>query len=147
MGFGSNGNGSASISTASDAALNNPINNDILTYDSGTSKWKNAVGSSAVTVSTQTSSYTLTLSDSGKAVELTSGGATTVTVPPNSSVAFAVGTIIEVTRLGAGAVTIAAGAGVTLQSADSQLGLRAQYSVASLRKRATNTWLVAGDLS
>ena len=146
MGFGSGGS-NTSISAATDAALNNPTNNEVLTYDSSTSKWKNATGSTTlVPVSARAASYTLTLSDAGEAVEITSASATTLTVPPNASVAFPVGTVIEVARLGAGAVTVAAGSGVTLQSADGDLGLRVQYSVLSLRKRATDTWLVAGDL-
>jgi len=147
MGFGSGGS-NASISAATDAALNNPINNEVLTYDSSTSKWTNATGGTTlVGVSARTGSYTLALSDASEAVEITSASATTVTVPPNTSVAFPVGTVIEVARLGAGTVTIAAGSGVTLQSADGDLGLRVQYSVLSLRKRATDTWLVAGDLA
>ncbi len=46
MGFGGSG-GNGSISGASDAALNNPANNHVLTYDSAISKWKNAVSPSA----------------------------------------------------------------------------------------------------
>ncbi len=41
MGFGGGG-GNGSISGASDAALNSPANNQVLTYDSAVSKWKNA---------------------------------------------------------------------------------------------------------
>lgn len=40
MGFG--GGGSSSISSASDVALNNPGGNQVFTYDTATSKWKNA---------------------------------------------------------------------------------------------------------
>ena len=42
MGFGSGGGGSSSISGASDAALNNPQNSQVLTYDTVSAKWKNA---------------------------------------------------------------------------------------------------------
>ncbi len=41
MGFG--GSGSSSIAGSSDVALNVPVNNNVLTFDSTTSKWKNAV--------------------------------------------------------------------------------------------------------
>lgn len=91
-------------------------------------------------------SYTLVLADAGKPVEMSSASTNTCTVPPNSSVAFPVGTVVEVGQYGAGQTTIAAGAGVTLRSA-SGLILRAQYSVATLRKRATDEWWVIGDLS
>lgn len=103
---------------------------------------------STVAVSAQTASYTLTLADAGGAVEVTSATATTVTVPPNSSVAFPVGTVIELAQIGAGQVTVAAGAGVTIQNrAGAALTLAAQYSVATIRKRSSDVWLIAGDLT
>jgi hypothetical protein len=39
-----------------------------------------------------------------------------LTIPPNSSVAYGIGTQINIMQLGAGQVTITAGAGVTLNS-------------------------------
>jgi hypothetical protein len=99
-----------------------------------------------LSISAQTASYTLVLADAGKVVEVTSASATNVTVPQNSSVAFPVGTVIEVCQLGAGQVTIVQGTGATLRTANG-LKLRAQYSSASLRKNATNTWVVAGDVT
>lgn len=98
----------------------------------------------SLATSAQTSSYTLVLTDTGKVVEVNSASATNVTVPQNSSVAFPVGTVIEVCQLGAGQVTIVQGTGATLR-APNGLKLRTQYSAASLRKRATNEWLVSGD--
>lgn len=97
-------------------------------------------------ISAQTASYTLVLGDAGKVVEVTSASATNVTVPQNSSVAFPVGTVIEVCQMGAGQVTIVQGTGSTLRASNG-LKLRAQYSSASLRKRATNEWVVAGDVT
>ncbi len=44
MGFGGSGGGSGSVAGSSDVALNNPVNNNVLTYDSSSSKWKNAAG-------------------------------------------------------------------------------------------------------
>lgn len=99
-----------------------------------------------ITVSAQTDDYTLALADASRAVEVTKGSAATVTVPPNASVAFPIGTVIEIVQMGSGTVTIAAGAGVTLRSRDSILSLAGQYAVASIRKRAANEWVVAGDL-
>jgi hypothetical protein len=104
-----------------------------------------ATGAEPVAISAQTASYTLALTDTGKAVEVTSASATNLTVPPNSSVAFPIGAVIEVAQIGAGQVTIVAGAGVTLRTANG-LKLRAQYSTASVRKRATDEWVVAGDV-
>lgn len=100
-----------------------------------------------VDINSQTgTTYTLVLADAGKAVELSNASPVTLTVPPNSSVAFPTGTVVELARLGAGTVTVAAGAGVTIRSAGGLLGLRVQYSVASLRKRGTDEWVLGGDL-
>jgi hypothetical protein len=96
---------------------------------------------------TQTGNYTLALADAGKTVEQNLGTATTVTVPPNSSVAFPIGTIIEVARYGAGTVAIAAGAGVTIRSRGGLLSIGNQYGAVSLRKRATDEWVLVGDLA
>jgi len=108
----------------------------------------NGKGPRYISVNAQTgTTYTLVLADASKAVECTNASAITVTVPQNSSVAFPIGTIIEIDQMGAGQVTIAAGTGTTLRSAGSLLKTRAQYSGASIRKQATNTWLVVGDLA
>ena len=103
---------------------------------------------SVIATTLSTTAYTLVLADAGKLIEMNSGSALTVTVPPNSSVAFPVGTVIEVSRIGAGSVSLVAGVGVTLRiPTGSTLALRAQYSTAGLRKRAENEWVVSGDLA
>jgi len=98
-------------------------------------------------ISSQTASYTLVIGDAGDVVEVSNGSANTVTVPPNSSVAFPVGTQIVVVQQGAGATTIAAGAGVTLRSKDSNLSIDGQYASVALVKRATDEWYVIGALA
>lgn len=90
--------------------------------------------------------YTLALTDTGKLVTLSNASAQNLTVPPNASVAFAIGAVIALQSIGAGIWTITPGGGVTV-SATPGLKIRAQYSRASLVKTATNTWLAAGDLS
>lgn len=99
-----------------------------------------------LTASTQTADYTLVIGDAGTCVEMNKATAVTLTVPPNSSVAFDTGTIVEVFALGAGQVTIAAGSGVTIRSDGAKLKLAGQYASASLRKRGTDEWVAAGDL-
>ena len=91
--------------------------------------------------------YTLALTDDGKIVEMNNASANTLTVPPNSSVAFPVGSQILVLQTGAGQTTLAAGAGVTINSKDGNLKLSAQWCAATLIKRASDTWVVVGDLS
>jgi hypothetical protein len=95
---------------------------------------------------TQTgTTYTFVAGDRGKYVTMNNGSAQTVTVPPNSSVAFAVGTQIQVIGLGAGEITMAAGSGVTLRYTPG-LKLRAQYSSCTCIKIATDEWVLVGDL-
>lgn len=93
-----------------------------------------------------TTTYTFVATDYGKLKESTNAGATTFTVPPNASVGFQVGTVISFRQYGAGQLTIAPGAGVTLRTASS-LTTRAQYSSGALHKRATDEWVVTGDLT
>ena len=78
---------------------------------------------------------------------MNAAGALNFTVPPNSSVAYDIGAVIEVCQIGAGQVTLVAGAGVTLRTPTGTLTTRAQYSTVSIRKRGTDEWVVAGDLS
>lgn len=101
-----------------------------------------------VTATTQAgASYALALADAGTVIEFTSASAVTVTVPPNSSVAFPVGTLVELLQYGTGAVSVAAGGGVTIRSTGGLLSARTQYSTLSLRKRATDEWVLVGDLA
>ena len=100
----------------------------------------------SITINPQTASYTLVLGDAGKQVEISNASANTLTVPNNSAVAFPVGTVIVIVQTGAGQTTISAGDGVTINGTPG-LKLRTQWSIATLTKRATNTWLVAGDVS
>ena len=100
---------------------------------------QDSVWSDDVNAQTGTS-YTLVLTDSGKQVTMTNVAASTLTVPPNSSVAFATGVRVQVIQLGAGAVTLTAGAGVTINSLATSFEM-AQYQVATLIKIATDTWV------
>lgn len=89
-------------------------------------------------------SYTLVLSDAGKRVAMSNAAANVVTVPPNSAVAFPVNTTIFVSQDGAGASSVAAGAGVTINTAEG-LKVGAQYKMISLIKTATDTWMAIGS--
>ena len=85
--------------------------------------------------------------DAGKLIKMTNAAANTVTVPPSSSVNYDVGTTINVVQYGAGQTTLTAGAGVTIYSYNSLLGITGQYGQAVLTKCATDTWIAAGLLS
>ena len=101
-----------------------------------------------LTLNAQTgTTYTLVLTDAHKFVTLSNASAITLTVPPNSSVAFETGDQVNLMQLGAGQVTVAAGAGVTLRSAGSLVKTSAQYAVATLVKIDTDTWVLLGNLA
>jgi hypothetical protein len=97
------------------------------------------------TINAQAASYTLVLADKNKLVEVGNASANTLTVPPNSSVAFPVGSTLTILQTGAGQCTITAGAGVTINGTPG-LKLRTTWSSATLIKRATDTWVALGDL-
>lgn len=95
----------------------------------------------------KTASYTLSsLTERDSLIEVASSSATTITIPTNSAVGYPVGTSIDILQTSTGQVTIAGDAGVTV-NATPGLKLRTQWSGATLFKRATNTWVVYGDLS
>ena len=107
-----------------------------------------AVATAMIAINAQTgTTYTTVLADDGKLVTCDNASPIALTIPPNSSVAYGIGTQINIMQLGAGTVTITAGAGVTLRSAGSKLKTDAQYAVATCVKIvAPDTWVVVGNL-
>lgn len=90
--------------------------------------------------------YTLVAADAETGVEVNAATACTVTVPPNAQPGFMKGNKIEITQVGVGQVTLSPGAGVTLNTPGG-LATRARYSKIYLHQRASNTWVVSGDLA
>jgi len=114
---------------------------------------RNPIATSMVPINNQTGttvSYTLTHinsgSDAGKLIVVNSTNPATITIPleasPNSN--FPIGTQILVMQLGLGQVTISPTAPVALNGRN---GLKtfAIYSIISLIKIASDSWIVAGD--
>ncbi len=95
----------------------------------------------------QTASYTLVLTDQSKIIEMNVATANNLTVPLNSSVAFPIGTEIQVLQYGAGQTTIVATGGVTLRSNTSWLKIGAQYTGVTLVKVGTDEWYVIGNVA
>jgi hypothetical protein len=94
-----------------------------------------------------TTTYTLGVNDTGKALLTTNSSPVTITIPADSTYNFSVGQTFVVSQTGTGAVTIAAAVGVTLNSKSSYVNLSGRYAEARLLKTASNTWLLSGDLS
>ena len=91
--------------------------------------------------------YTLVIGDKDKIVTASNASALTITVPPS---VFSANDIINVQQIGAGQVTFAQGAGVTITSngaTSSAPKIRAQYSACSVICTASNTFTIIGDIS
>jgi hypothetical protein len=102
-----------------------------------------------LTLNAQTgTTYTLVAADASyKLVTASNAAAITVTVPPSI---FTAGDVVNLQQIGAGQVTFAQGAGVTITSTGATATapkLRAQYSACSIICTASNTFTVIGDLS
>lgn len=103
---------------------------------------------SQVTTSTQTADYTLALGDVGTVIEMVAvSGDVTVTVPHHSIVAFPEGALIEITAVGTHTVTVAAGAGVIVESLDGKTALAGEWASAMLRYRGFDEWHLVGALA
>ena len=106
-----------------------------------------AVATAMIAINAQTgTTYTTVLTDDGKLITCDNASPIALTIPPNSSVAYGIGTQINIMQLDA-QVTITAGAGVTLRSSGSKLKTKDQYSVATCAKIASDTWVVVGNLA
>lgn len=120
--------------------------------DSGNATFNGVTTSAAsriavATLSTQTGDYTLVLTDAGCYVTVDDGSACSITVPANASVAFPVGTWLNVVQLGAGQLLLSIAGGVTLNCpAGKSLYLTEQHAMATLLKVGTNVWQVDGNL-
>ena len=91
--------------------------------------------------------YTLVAGNLNQLVTLNNASAITLTVPPS---VFSAGDVINIAQIGAGQVTLAEGAGVTITSTGATAdapALRAQYSAASIICTAADTFLVVGDIA
>lgn len=97
------------------------------------------VASTAMAIDDQTgASYTLALTDNNAYVRMNNASPNTVTVPPNSSVAFPIGSKVMIRQVGAGVTTIVAGGGVTINA--TSLVLAGQNTTVAVVKVATDTW-------
>jgi hypothetical protein len=91
--------------------------------------------------------YTLVAGNLNQLVTLNNASPITLTVPPS---VFSAGDVINIAQIGAGKVTLAEGAGVTITSTGATADapeLRAQYSAASIICTAADTFLVVGDIA
>lgn len=124
------------VTTGSDSGLTGGVT-------SGTADLKLQLQFNAQTGTT----YTLVVGDLNKLVTCSNASGITVTVPPS---VFSAGNQIHLQQIGAGQVTFAQGAGVTITSTGATASapkLRAQYSACTIICTASNTFTIVGDLA
>ena len=103
--------------------------------------------SDPVVVEVKTTTYTLTLNDANKFLDMTDSSPLSVLIPDEADVNFPIGTTITVRQGGTGAVTIAADNAATLESLAGNLLLAGQYGAATLVKIDSDVWSVFGALT
>jgi hypothetical protein len=110
--------------------------------------------SAALVIDAKTSTtYTFVLADANnELITASNASAQTYSIPTNASVAFPIGSQINIIQIGAGQVTINAvtsGTTSVLSTGATAAApkLRAQYSVATLIKAGTDLWYVTGDIA
>jgi hypothetical protein len=134
-------------STARTDAIETPLEGQV-TYLTGANVFQYYNGSAWVdllpaagTVSNKTANYTTLATDAGNTINST-GSAITITV----SNTLTAGQRIDFVQTGAGQITFAAGAGVTLNSKGAKLKTSAQYTAATVLCLASGSYLLVGDL-
>jgi hypothetical protein len=100
----------------------------------------------------ETASYTAVLANNSQVVTMDNASANTFSIPTNASVAFPIGTQINVLQIGAGQTTIQATTSGTTSilstgATAAQPKLRARYSAATCVKAGTDLWYVFGDIA
>lgn len=104
-----------------------------------------AIGSQSATT------YTLVLADQSKYIEFTNSSAVTISIPTDASVAFPVGTSIDIMQEGAGQLTVSAATPGTTEvlstgATAAAPKTRTRYSALTLKKVKDNGWRVIGDI-
>jgi hypothetical protein len=100
----------------------------------------------------ETASYTAVLANNGQVVTMDNASANTFSIPTNASVAFPIGTQINVLQIGAGQTTIQAvtsGTTSILSTGGTAAApkIRARYASATCIKAGTDLWYVVGDIA
>jgi hypothetical protein len=104
-----------------------------------------------LTFDAETASYTAVLANNGQVVTMDNSSANNFSIPTNASVAFPIGTQINVLQIGTGQTTIQAVTSGTTSilstgATAATPKIRARYGSATCIKAATDLWYVIGDI-
>lgn len=105
-----------------------------------------AVGYKGLPQNSQTTGYTLALSDMGKHISITTGN---ITIPANSSVAFPVGSAVTIYNDSGSTQTISITTDTLRQAGTTNTGTRtlAVYGIATVLKVSSTAWVISGNVS
>ena len=143
---------SAAAARTAISAAESGVNTDITALDqdvvitaTGTIA-ADTIGFRGLPQNSQTSGYTLALSDAGKHISTTTGG---VIIPANSSIAFPVGTAIVIFNNSGSSQTISITTDTLRLAGTATTGSRTllQYGLATCVKVASTTWVVSGNVT
>jgi len=148
------GNISGTLSNQTDlqAAFDAKANDSVVVKLSGAQTvggdkdFTGATKASKKTLSEKTADYTLVLGDRGGRIRANDSSAITITIPPQTDVTWTDDVEVEIYRAGTGAVTIAGGTGVTLESKGSLTAIADQYTSVMLKRESSDTWSIQGNL-
>jgi hypothetical protein len=115
-------------------------------WDDDANAWKKMPFQQMGTRVQAAATQTLAIDDNNTVIWNDSSSTYTITVPPNSSVAFPIGATIRLDCTSTGRITVAAGSGVTIVSMDSSLSVMASGGSAVLLKLSTDTWALSGAI-
>lgn len=91
-------------------------------------------------------SYSITTSDVSKQIEMNNSSANTVIVPADATKDLPLGSTIIIVQTGTGQTSVVAeSVSITVNSTPGAK-LRARWSMATLIKRGSNSWLLSGDV-
>lgn len=145
-------NATPAIDDLTDVTISTAATNDVVYYNG--SGWVNknvsAIPTTITSVTTGNQAATVhspLLADAGKIIEMNFSGTNYIEVRANNQQAFPVGTQITILQTGAGQTIVTTNEEAVVINATPGKKLRAQWSSATLIKRATDTWILIGDLT
>jgi hypothetical protein len=111
----------------------------------------NSIANLTVRAVTTTSDTFVAADADNKLITYSSTSATTITIPPNSSVAITTGSVINLIKIGAtSTITIVQGSGVTIASAgaiSTSPTITTTFKAASCIKVAADSWYIVGGIA